>query len=47
LGRIEDLLSQRYGMLVLLEIFVQADRLTAFIRFFPLSGTKAVWFRDR
>jgi hypothetical protein len=47
LGRIKDPLSQPYGLLVLLEIFVQANRLTACIRFFPLSGTKAVWSRDR
>ena len=46
LGRIKDLISQRYGMLDLLDIFVEADRLTEFTRFFTHSGTKEVRSRD-
>jgi hypothetical protein len=46
LGRIKDLISQRYGMLDLLDIFVEADRLTGFTRFFTHSGTKEVRARD-
>jgi hypothetical protein len=46
LGRIKDLISQRYGMIDLLDIFVEADRLTEFTRFFTHSGTKEVRSRD-
>ena len=46
LGRIKDLISQRYGMLDLLDIFVEADRLTGFTRFFTHSGTKEVRSRE-
>ena len=46
LGRIKDLISQRYGLVDLLDIFVEADRLTGFTRFFTHSGTKEVRARD-
>ena len=46
LDRIKDLISQRYGMVDLLDIFVEAERLTAFTRFFTHSGTKEVRSRD-
>ena len=46
LDRIKDLISQRYGVLDLLDIFVEADRLTGFTRFFTHSGTKEVRSRE-
>lgn len=46
LGQIKDLISQRYGMLDLLDIFVEADRLTGFTQFFTHSGTKEVRSRE-
>ena len=46
LGRIKDLIGQRYGLLDLLDIFVEADRLTGFTRFFTHSGTKEVRSRE-
>lgn len=46
LGRLKDLLSQRYGMVDLLDIFVEAERLTGFTQFFTHSGTKEVRSRD-
>ncbi len=46
LGRLKDLISQRYGMVDLLDIFVEADRLTGFTQFFTHSGTKEVRSRD-
>ena len=46
LGHIKDLIGQRYGMLDLLDIFVEADRLTGFTRFFTHSGTKEVRSRE-
>src|SRR6266850_823627 len=46
LDRIKDLINQRYGMLGLLDIFVEADRLTGFTRFFTHSGTKEVRSRE-
>jgi Tn3 transposase DDE domain len=46
LGRLKDLISQRYGMVDLLDLFVEAERLTAFTRFFTHSGTKEVRSRD-
>ena len=42
LGRLKDLIGQRYGMLVLLDIFAEADRLTGFTQFFTHSGTQEV-----
>jgi TnpA family transposase len=46
LGRIKELVSQRYGMVDLLDIFVEAERLTGFTQFFTHSGTKEVRARD-
>src|SRR5262249_59827461 len=46
LDRLKDLLSQRYGMVDLLDIFVEAERLTGFTQFFTHSGTKEVRSRD-
>jgi TnpA family transposase len=46
LDRIKDLIGQRYGMLDLLDIFVEADRLTGFTRVFTHSGTKEVRSRE-
>ncbi len=46
LGRLKDLIGQRYGMLGLLDIFAEADRLTGFTQFFTHSGTKEVRSRE-
>jgi TnpA family transposase len=46
LGRLKDLIGQHYGLLDLLDIFVEADRLTGFTRFFTHSGTKEVRSRE-
>jgi TnpA family transposase len=46
LDRIKDLISQRYGLLDLLDMFVEADRLTGFTQFFTHSGTKEVRSRE-
>jgi TnpA family transposase len=46
LERIKELIRDRYGMLELLDIFVEADRLAGFTRFFRHSGTKEVRSRD-
>jgi Tn3 transposase DDE domain len=46
LDRIKDLIGQRYGLLDLLDIFVEGDRLTRFSRFFTYSGTKEVRSRE-
>jgi TnpA family transposase len=43
---IKDLIGQRYGLLDLLDIFVEADRLTGFTRFFTHSGTKEARSRE-
>src|SRR5262249_10383615 len=42
LDHLKDLISQRYGMLDLLDIILEADRLVDFTRFFTHSGTKEV-----
>jgi len=42
LRQIKDALARRYGMLDLLDVFVEADRLANFTRFFTHSGTKEV-----
>jgi hypothetical protein len=42
LRQIKDALARRYGMLDLLDVFVEADRLVNFTRFFTHSGTKEV-----
>jgi hypothetical protein len=46
LGRLKDLIGQRYGMLDLVDIVLEADRLVDFTRFFTHSGTKEVRSRD-
>jgi hypothetical protein len=46
LGQIKDKISSRYGMLDLLDVFVEADRLVNFTRFFTHSGTKEVRSRE-
>ena len=46
LGLIKDEISDRYGMLDLLDVFVEADRLVDFTRFFTHSGTKEVRSRE-
>jgi TnpA family transposase len=46
LHRLHHLVQQRHGMLDLLDIFVEADRLVDFTRFFTHSGTKEVRSRD-
>jgi hypothetical protein len=44
--RVQGLIQQRHDMLDLLDIFVEADRLTDFTRFFTHSGTKEVRSRE-
>jgi TnpA family transposase len=44
--RIKGLIQRRYGMLNLLDLFAEADRLVGFTRFFTHSGTKEVRSRD-
>jgi hypothetical protein len=46
LREVKDRVSGRFGMLDLLDVFVEADRLTEFTRFFRHSGTKEVRSRD-
>ena len=46
LGHLKDLISQRYGMLDLLDSILEADRLVDCTRLFPHSGTKEVRSRD-
>ena len=46
LGIIKEKIGVRYGMLDLLEVFVEADRLVGFTRFFTHSGTKEVRSRE-
>jgi TnpA family transposase len=46
LRRLHHLVQQRHGILDLLDIFVEADRLVDFTRFFTHSGTKEVRSRD-
>jgi TnpA family transposase len=43
---IKEGITSRYGMLDLLDVFVEADRLVDFTRFFTHSGTKEVRSRD-
>ena len=43
---IKEAIVERYGMLELLDIFVEADRLVDFTRFFTHSGTKEVRSRE-
>ena len=46
IGLVKDAVQRRYGMLDLLDIFVEADRLSNFTRFFTHSGTKEVRARE-
>ncbi len=46
LGHLQHLVQQRHGMLDLLDIFVEADRLVEFSQFFTHSGTKEVRSRE-
>jgi TnpA family transposase len=46
LGLIKNAITTRYGMLDLLDVFVEADRVVDFTRFFSHSGTKEVRSRD-
>ena len=46
LSRLQHLIQQRHGMLDLLDIFVEADRLIEFTRFLTHSGTKEVRSRE-
>jgi len=43
---IKEAIGERYGMLDLLDIFVEADKLVGFTRFFTHSGTKEVRSRE-
>jgi hypothetical protein len=45
-GLIKDEISNHYGMLDLLDVFVEADRLVDFTRFFTHSDTKEVRSRE-
>jgi TnpA family transposase len=44
--RIKGLIQRRYGILNLLDLFAEADRLVGFTRFFTHSGTKEVRSRE-
>ena len=46
LAQLKHHISQRYGMLDLLDVFVEADRLVGFTHSFTHSGTKAVRSRE-
>jgi hypothetical protein len=46
LDRIKDLIGQHYGLLDLLDLFVEADCLTGVTQFFTHSGTKEVRSRE-
>jgi TnpA family transposase len=46
LGLIKEKIGRRYGMLDLLDVFVEADRLVDFTRFFTHSGTKEIRSRE-
>jgi TnpA family transposase len=46
LALIKNAITTRYGMLDLLDVFVEADRVVDFTRFFTHSGTKEVRSRD-
>jgi len=47
IGLIKEAISQRYGMLDLLDVFVEADRLASFTKYFTHSGTKEVRSRQQ
>lgn len=46
LGLIKDAIQKRHGMIDLLEVFAEADRLVDFTKFFTHSGTKEIRSRD-
>ena len=46
LGQLKEAINRRYGLLDLLDVFVEADRLANFTRFFTHSGTKEVRSRE-
>ncbi len=46
IGLIKDAISERYGMLDLLDVFVEADRLAHFTKHFTHSGTKEMRSRE-
>lgn len=46
LGLIKEAINTQYGILDLLDVFVEADRLVDFTRFFTHSGTKEVRSRE-
>lgn len=46
LTRIKDTIKKQYGMIELLDIMVEADKLTDFTRYFTHSGTKEVRSRE-
>src|SRR5262249_48694148 len=46
LGLIKERISSRYGILDLLDVFVEADRMVDFTRFFTHSGAKEVRSRE-
>jgi len=46
IAMIKEAIGERYGMLDLLDIFVEADKLVGFTRFFTHSGTKEVRSRE-
>jgi hypothetical protein len=46
LGLIKDAINQRYGILDLLDVFVEADRTVDFTRFFTHSGIKEMRSRE-
>src|SRR5262249_44657356 len=46
LSLIKEAISQRYGILDLLDVFVEADRTVDFTRFFTHSGTKEMRSRE-
>jgi TnpA family transposase len=46
IGLVKEAIQERYGMLDLLDVFVEADKLVDFTRFFTHSGTKEVRSRE-
>jgi TnpA family transposase len=46
IARVKEALQEHYGMLDLLDIFVEADRWVDFTRFFTHSGTKEIRSRE-
>jgi len=46
LGLIKEAIGKRYGILDLLDVFVEVDRIVDLTRFFTHSGTKEVRSRD-